>query len=124
MKKSSLRILLFLALNFIILFAVYQLFLRLEWMFGTILYLLAAAALTVAYYIVNRGFGKPDIDPDTLPADWNPQKKSAYIEERRAAHERAKKILYWLFPLILVIGIDFIDLFLADGIRDALSSLK
>ena len=124
MKKSSLRILLFLALNFIILFAVYRLFLRLEWMFGTILYLLAAAVLTVVYYVVNRGFGKPDIDPATLPADWNPPKKSAYIEERRAAHERAKKILYWLFPLILVIGIDFIDLFLADGIRDALSSLK
>ena len=73
MKKSSLRILLFLALNFIILFAVYRLFLRLEWMFGTILYLLAAAVLSVVYYVVNRGFGKPDIDPATLPADWNPQ---------------------------------------------------
>ena len=124
MKKSSLRILLFLALNFVILFAVYQLFLKMESMLGTVLYLLAAAVLTVVYYVMNRGFGKPDIDPATLPSEWNPPKKSAYIEERRAAHERAKKILYWLFPLILVIGIDFIDLFLMDGIRDAFSALK
>ena len=123
MKKKPLRILLLLVLNFVILFAVYQIFLKMESMLGTILYLIAAAVLTVVYYVMNRGFGKPEIDPDTLPADWNPQKKCAYIDERRAAHERAKKLLYWLFPLILVIGIDFIDLFLLDGIRDSLSSL-
>ena len=124
MKKSTLRILLLLILNFVILFAVYQVFLRLGSMLGMILYLIAAAVLTVAYYIINRGFGKPDIDPDTLPADWNPQKKCAYIEERKAAHVKAKKLLYWLLPLILVIGIDFIDLFLLDGIKDSLSSLR
>jgi len=124
MKKSTLRILLLLILNFVILFAVYQVFLRLGSMLGMILYLIAAAVLTVAYYIINRGFGKPDIDPDTLPADWNPQKKCAYIEERKAANAKAKKLLYWLLPLILVIGIDFIDLFLLDGIKDSLSSLR
>lgn len=124
MKKSALRIFLLLILNFVILFAVYQIFLRLGSMLGMILYLLAAAVLTVVYYVMNRGFGKPDIDPAALPADWNPQKKCAYIEERKAAHARAKKLLYWLLPLILVIGIDFIDLFLLDGIKDSLSSLR
>lgn len=124
MQKKKLRILLLLILNFIILFAVYQLFIQLESVIGTILYLIAAAVLTVAYYVLNRGFGNPMTDPDTLPKTWTPVEKCAYIEKVTAAHERAKKLLYWLFPLILVLGIDFVNLFLLDGIRESLSSLS
>ena len=124
MQKKNLRILLYLILNFCILFAVYQLFLRAESVVGTILYLVAAAALTVAYYIINRGFGKPITDPAELPKEWNHKEKSEYIEKVTAAHERAKKLLYWLFPLIVVLGIDFINLFLLDGIKNSLSRLS
>jgi len=124
MQKKNLRILLYLILNFFILFAVYQLFLRAESVVGTILYLVAAAALTVAYYVINRGFGKPITDPAELPKEWNHKEKSEYIEKVTAAHERAKKLLYWLFPLIVVLGIDFINLFLLDGIKNSLSNLS
>ena len=124
MQKKNLRILLYLLLNFCILYAVYQLFLRMESVVGTILYLVAAAALTAAYYVINRGFGRPITDPAELPKEWNHKEKSAYIEKAKASHERAKKLLYWLLPLIVVLGIDFIDLFLLDGIKHSLSRLS
>ena len=123
-KKKNLRILLYLVLNFFILFAVYQLFIRMESVVGTVLYLIAAAVLTVLYYIINRGFGRPITDPGELPKEWNHKEKSEYIEKVTAAHERAKKLLYWLLPLIVVLGIDFINLFLLDGIRQSLSNLS
>lgn len=122
-KKKNFRTLLLLVLNFIILFAVYQLFLRLELLWGTALYLIAAAALSIAYYVINRGFGRPEIDPESLPKAWPPQKKCEYIEERNAAHARAKKLLYWLFPIVVVLAIDFIGLFLWDGVISTLDAL-
>ena len=79
-KKKNLRILLYLILNFCILFAVYQLFIRMESVVGTVLYLIAAAVLTVTYYIINRGFGNPITDPGELPKEWNHKEKSEYIE--------------------------------------------
>lgn len=117
MKKKNLRTLGLIVLNFVILFGVYQVLLKLESLVGTVLYLLAAGALAVAYYVINRGFGSPTEDASALPADWSPVKKEEYLESRRAAHERAKKLLYWLLPLILVLGIDFIYLFLGDTLR-------
>ena len=116
-NKSKLRTLLLLALNFILLFAVYQLFLRAESTIGMYLYLGAVAVLAVAYYIVNRGFGKPITDADTLPDSWSYKEKCDYVEHVRARHESAKKILYWIFPLILVLLIDFVSVFLLDALR-------
>ena len=124
MKKKSLRTLLLLILNFMILFAVYQLFLKFESILGTVLYLAAAGALTAAYCILNRGFAKPVLNPDELPKSWTPVEKCAYIEKAKSNFEKAKKLLYWLLPIILVLGIDFIDLFLLDGFRRSLSSLS
>jgi len=123
MRNKKLRTLLLLILNFVILFAVYQLLLHFELLIGTILYMIAAAVLIGAYYVINRGLGAPTEDTSSLPPSWSPQKKCAYIEERKQAHEKAKKLLYWLFPLILVLGIDFFNLFLLDSIRQGLSSL-
>jgi len=122
-KNKKLRTLLLLILNFIILFAVYQVFLRLESLVGTALYLAAAAVLIVAYYIINRGFGRPETDPDSLPKAWSPQKKCEYIDERKAAHERAKFLLYWLLPITVVLAVDFIGLFLWDGVLETLDAL-
>ena len=116
-NKRKLRTLLLLALHFILLFAVYRLFLRAESMIGTYVYLIATAALTIAYYIINRGFGSPITDASLLPASWSYKEKCDYVEHVRARHESAKKILYWLFPLILVLLIDFVSVFLLDALR-------
>lgn len=113
----KLRTLLVLILNFILLFALYQLLLRAESVVGMYLYLGAVAVLAVAYYIINRGFGKPITDADTLPDSWSYKEKCDYVEHVRARHESAKKILYWLFPLILVLLIDFVSVFLLDALR-------
>lgn len=120
-NKRKLRTLLLLALNFILLFAVYQLFLRAESMIGTYVYLIAAAALTVAYYIINRGFGNPITDPALLPESWSYKEKCDYVEMVKIRHEKAKGLLYWLLPLAVVLLIDFADIFLLDSLRGILS---
>ncbi len=117
---SKKRTLLFLFLNFAIVFVVYQIFLYFEMLLGMILYLAAAAALSVAYYVINRGFGKPITDPDTLPAAWSPVEKSDYIAEVTARHEKARKILLWLAPVILTLLIDMTNLFLIQPILEKL----
>ena len=116
-NKRKLRTLLLLALNFILLFAVYQLFLRAESMIGTYAYLIATAALTVAYYIINRGFGGPVTDASLLPDSWSYKEKCDYVEMVKIRHEKAKKLLYWLLPLVVVLLIDFADIFLLDSLR-------
>ena len=35
----------------------------------------------------------------------------------RARHERAKKLLYWLFPIVITLMIDVLDLFVLDSLR-------
>ena len=119
-NKRKLRTLLLLALNFILLFAVYQLFLRAESMIGTYVYLIATAALTIAYYIINRGFGSPITDASLLPDTWSYKEKCDYVETVKIRHEKAKKLLYWLLPLAVVLLIDFADIFLFDTLRGML----
>ena len=119
-NKRKLRTLLLLALNFILLFAVYQLFLRAESMIGTYVYLIATAALTIAYYIINRGFGSPITDASLLPESWSYKEKCDYVETVKIRHEKAKKLLYWLLPLVVVLLIDFADIFLLDTLRGML----
>jgi hypothetical protein len=114
--RSKLWILLFLALNFVIAFAVYQLFLRAESMIGTYVYLGAALVLTLAYCIVNRGFGRPISDPAALPDEWSAEEKSAYIADAARRHEIAKKLLYVLFPVVVVLMIDMIQLFVLPSV--------
>lgn len=116
-NKRKLRTLLLLALNFILLFAVYQLFLRAESMIGTYVYLIATAALTIAYYIINRGFGSPITDASLLPESWSYKEKCDYVETVKIRHEKAKVLLYWLLPLAVVLLIDFADIFLLDTLR-------
>ena len=120
-NKRKLRTLLLLALNFILLFAVYQLFLRAESMIGTYVYMIATAALTVAYYIINRGFGSPVTDASLLPESWSYKEKCDYVETVKIRHEKAKVLLYWLLPLAVVLLIDFANIFLFDSLRGILS---
>lgn len=125
MKKTSLsgrKTLLLLVLNFAILFTVYQILLALHPLIGTILYIIAAAALAIAYYIVNRGFGTPVTDDDALPASWSPVEKCAYVEDAKARHARAKKILLWFFPVILTLLFDVTYLFLLQPLIGALGA--
>ena len=119
-NKSKLRTLLLLALNCILLFAVYQLFLRAASMIGTYLYLIATAALTIAYYVINRGFGGPIADASLLPDTWSYKEKCDYVEMVKIRHEKAKRLLYWLLPLVVVLLIDFANIFLFDTLREML----
>jgi len=117
-KSTKARTLLYLALNFVIVFGVYRLCIHLRWAWGTVLYLIAAAALSVVYYVVNRGFGTPIRDPALLPGEWNAAKKKEYMDWAEERHRRARGILYWLLPIIVTLMIDAVDIFLLDTLRE------
>ncbi len=117
-KRPKWQILLLLVVNFVIAFAIYQLFLRAESMIGTILYLAAAFGLTIAYFLINRGFGQPITDASLLPDEWSAQEKSDYIADVTARHARARKLLYVLFPVVVVLMIDMIGLFVLDSLKN------
>ncbi len=124
MKKASSgrKTLLLLVLNFAIVFTVYQLLVNLHPFAGTILYIVAAAALAIAYYVINRGFGAPVTDDAELPASWSPVQKCAYVEDARARFEKAKKLLLWFFPVILTLLFDVTYLFLLEPLIHALGA--
>lgn len=122
MKNKKIRTLLVLLGNFVLLFALYQLLLQLQLTIGTILYIVAAGVLLIAYCAINGGFSRPDIGEEDLPSDWSPSEKCAFLDEAKARHKKANKLLYWLLPLILVIAIDFIGLFFSDFIRQVFSA--
>ncbi len=114
---------LFLLLNFLLVFVVYRVLLSFEGIIGltvTVAYLVITAALAVAYFIVNRGFGKPDGDPSLLPAAWSAAEKCAYIEDANRRHEKAKGILLWLLPFVATVMLDVMHLFLLDPILEML----
>ena len=119
-SPTAKRTLLFLLLNFVIVFVVYRIFLYFELVIGMILYLAAAAILAIVYYTVNRGFGKPITDPDDLPKAWSAAEKTAYLADTAKRSEAARKILLWLFPIVLTLLIDITNLFLLEPLFDTL----
>ena len=121
--RSARKKLLLLLLNFILVFVVYRVFLSMEGGVGlavTAVYLVITAALAVAYFIVNRGFAKPISDPDLLPAAWSAAEKCAFMEDAARRHEKARGILLWLFPFVVTILLDILQLFLLDPILEML----
>ncbi len=113
MKKSSStkRKLILLVLNFAIFFTVYQVLAALHPFIGTILYTAVAAALAIAYFVINRGFSSPEADGERLPDTWSAVQKCAYLDEAKARHEKAKGLLVWFLPVILTLLLDVTYLF-------------
>lgn len=121
--RSAKRKMLFLLLNFLLVFVLYRVLLSFEGAVGlavTVAYLLITAGLAVAYFIVNRGFGKPVTDGDALPPSWSAAEKCAYIEEAARRHEKARGILLWLLPFVVTMMLDVMQLFLLDPILEML----
>ncbi len=122
-SRAAKRKVLFLLLNFLLVFVAYRVLLSFEGTIGlvvTVAYLLITAVLAVAYFVVNRGFGNPVTDPDLLPASWSAAEKCAYAEEAARRHEKARGILLWLLPFVVTLMLDVMQLFLLDPILEML----
>lgn len=111
----------YLFLNFLLLFGLLRVIIKFAevqnspvlYYVGVSVYFTAAAALAVLYYVWNGFTLQKELPtPDDLPQSWDPARRQAYLVRLAKTKEKAKKLLYVLFPLVLVIAFSYIELWI------------
>ncbi len=121
--KKALKKLLILFVNFVLLYALLRLIIELGVRFrspmiyyiGTGAYMLAAAGLLIAYFVLNGfSFGKETPTWDELSAGgrWSDEKKADFLRNLPARRAKAKQLLYVLLPIIVTLFVSYMELFL------------
>lgn len=82
-------------------------------------YMIALAALALAYIIYNRGMSRKGITADMLPDEWEEDKKREYIENGNNRLRRSKWMLILMIAFVITFAAEAITLFvvpLIDGL--------
>ena len=117
--KKALRKLLVLFLNFIILYGLLRVVITLGerlqmpviYYIGSSAYMIGLAVLVILFFWWNGGTFDTKLPlPEELPEEWSLTEKRDYLNKRRTGMEKAKKLLYVLLPLLVTIGISYIEL--------------
>ena len=117
--KKALRKLLVLFLNFIILYGLLRVIITLGerlqmpviYYIGSSAYMIGLAVLVILFFYWNGGTFDTKLPlPEELPEEWSLTEKRDYLDRRRTGIEKAKKLLYVLLPLLVTIGISYIEL--------------
>ncbi|MBQ3177225.1 MAG: hypothetical protein IJB52_05360 [Clostridia bacterium] len=117
--KKALRKILVLFLNFIILYGLLRVVITLGerlqmpviYYIGSSAYMIGLAVLVILFFWWNGGTFDTKLPlPEELPEEWSLTEKRAYLDKRRAGMEKARKLLYVLLPLLVTIGISYIEL--------------
>lgn len=117
--KQALRKLLVLFLNFVILYGLLRVIITLGerlqnpvvYYIGSSVYMIGLAVLVILFFFWNGGTFDTKLPlPEDLPAEWSLTEKRDYLEKRKAGTAKARKLLYVLLPLLLTIGISYIEL--------------
>lgn len=78
---------------------------------GSGAYMIGAAALIIAYFILNGcTFNKYAPTWDDLPEKWTNERKAEHLRKLPENQAKAKQILYVLLPLIVAIFISYMEL--------------
>lgn len=80
-----------------------------------IIYMVAFAALLIAYIIYNRAFYGKDITVEMLPEDWDEEKKQNFVDGYRIRLEKSRWMLTFIIPLTFVFMAEMLYLFVWDG---------
>lgn len=110
--KSLKEMLLLLALT-VLFVAVYQTAMRFYLYFTVHIYTVAASVLIVVFFIMNGGFSKELPDRSRLPAEWSEKQKDDCLEGLKKRKEKARKLLFVIFPLLVSLLVECIFVFFA-----------
>ena len=80
-----------------------------------IAYFVVFAALIITYLAYNRGFVNKDVTVDMLPADWDEEKKQAFLEANRRRAERSRWMVMVIIPFVIVFMCEALYLFVWDA---------
>lgn len=117
--KKALRKLLVLFLNFILLYGLLRIIITLGerlqnpyiYYVGSSAYMIATAVLVILFFYWNGGTFDTKLPlPEELPEEWTHREKEAYLQRRQMGIERARRLLYVLLPLLVTLGISYIEL--------------
>ena len=117
--KKALRKLLMLFLNFVILYGLLRVIITLGerlqmpviYYIGSSVYMIGLAVLVILFFFWNGGTFDTKLPlPEELPEEWSLTEKRNYLEKRKAGIAKASKLLYVLLPLLVTLGISYIEL--------------
>lgn len=98
-------------ISFVLVFAVFILIIKLEWMPGVYIFYTATGLLLIAVFVLNGGFSKDIPDKTQLRDSWSDQKKENFINTLKTGKKWAKRLMYPLLPMLIAVMIDIIYLF-------------
>ena len=94
---------------FLALAALYYILLAMEIKLVTPILYIGAAVLFLVFFFVNRGLSNTVPTAAQLPDTWSEDKKADYIEEDIARKAVAKKIMFILAPVLLLVAVDILS---------------
>jgi len=121
--NKSVRKLLILFVNFVLLYALLRIIIELGermmnpmiYYIGSMAYMLSAAGIIIAYFILNGyTFNREFPKWDDLPSNkhWTDERKAEFLRRLPERRAKAKQLLYVLLPILVTIFISYIELFL------------
>jgi len=110
-SKFNWKRLLILSGEFIVVFAIYQLFVAMELIAIMWIYVIITCGLFVAYISINREFSRTIPGEDQLPEEWTYEQKTKFIAETRARRDKSKPMIMLMFPFVVTIMVDVVYLF-------------
>ena len=111
LKKVNWRLMLS-VLGLTILFTtVYQVCMAFELGFVMWVYYAALIVLAVCYVIANRGISRTPPERDSLPANWDDEKKDTFIADLTVRKKKARIFLIFIIPLLFSFMFEVIYIF-------------
>lgn len=78
---------------------------------GMTLFAAALGVLFVCYYVLNGfSFDNSERTADDLPDEWDDAKKKEYLKQLSENRKKAKKLIYYIMPMILTIAVYYIEI--------------
>ena len=115
LKKESKRTLILLVSLILSCIAVYGLY---RFLIATVnpeavlLAYMAVSTVVIFWYVIyNRGFSRKGITPEMLPASWDEEKKTAFIEDGRIRLRKSKPLLILVIAFIFTFALEAFELF-------------
>ena len=119
--KKALGVILLLFVNFALFYALFRLIIALAektgvyaiYYAGTSVYVAALCGLFIAFFCLNGfTFDKKPREIEELPESWSYEKKCDFMKKQPARRAKARKLIFFLLPLVAVLFISYIELFL------------
>lgn len=85
-------------------------------------YMVAFAAVLIAYIIYNRAFTRKGVTEEMLPDAWSDEEKKEYVEDGKKRIERSSWMLMIIIPLLITFIAEAMYLFVWLGLLEPMIS--